>query len=96
MVRVVNWSNMFFAATMFVEGTQSGFGTNNSFLKKMLLSTMSNLTFFVSELDPCTPDPCQNGGACSVIEESSFECNCTENFQGDRCEIGMTYYKITE
>lgn len=39
------------------------------------------------ELDPCTPDPCQNGGACSVIEGSSFRCDCTENFQGDRCEI---------
>ena len=57
---------------------------------------MSTLTFCVSELDPCTPDPCQNGGACSVIEGSSFRCDCTENFQGDRCEIGMTYYKITE
>lgn len=57
---------------------------------------MSNLTFFLSELDPCTPDPCLNGGACSVIDISSFQCTCTENFQGERCEIGMTYYKITE
>jgi len=39
------------------------------------------------KLDPCTPDPCLNGGACLVIEGSSFRCNCTENFQGDRCEI---------
>ncbi|XP_078383686.1 uncharacterized protein LOC144666194 isoform X4 [Oculina patagonica] len=34
----------------------------------------------------CSPNPCQNGGSCS-INGHSFDCSCTKGFKGKHCEI---------
>ena len=47
-------------------------------------------TFFLySFLDagPCLPNPCENNGTCGEIN-SKFSCNCTPEFEGERCESG--------
>ena len=37
-------------------------------------------------VNPCKPDPCQNGGTCS----GNGKCQCTDLFKGDKCEYGKT------
>ncbi|KAG8185153.1 hypothetical protein JTE90_005132 [Oedothorax gibbosus] len=37
--------------------------------------------------DPCSMNPCGNGGRC-VVEENSFKCDCTPPFSGKTCEEG--------
>ena len=36
--------------------------------------------------NPCEPNPCQNGGECSVDAEGKFSCACAEGFEGRRCQ----------
>ncbi|XP_022103937.1 uncharacterized protein LOC110986398 [Acanthaster planci] len=35
--------------------------------------------------DPCSPNPCQNGGTCSQYGES-FLCQCAPGFEGNNCD----------
>lgn len=35
---------------------------------------------------PCASAPCYNGGSCTNVGSSSFECRCPAGFLGDRCE----------
>ena len=39
--------------------------------------------------NPCSSNPCQNGGTCSVDGDGEYECDCAEEFDGDRCEERM-------
>ena len=43
--------------------------------------------FILVEASPCTPNPCENNGLC-ILEQSSFKCNCTPEYEGERCETG--------
>ena len=38
-----------------------------------------------NEPDPCTPDPCLNGGSCDD-NDGRYECTCAEGFDGKTCE----------
>ncbi|XP_060571587.1 uncharacterized protein LOC132729785 [Ruditapes philippinarum] len=38
------------------------------------------------ETGPCNPNPCQNGGTCTV-DGTDYTCNCTRHFVGRDCEI---------
>ncbi|GFU84923.1 protocadherin Fat 1 [Trichonephila clavipes] len=38
------------------------------------------------ERDPCTDQPCLNGGICK-LHKDSFKCYCKEPFFGTKCEI---------
>ncbi|KPP79465.1 protocadherin Fat 3-like [Scleropages formosus] len=40
--------------------------------------------------DPCQTDPCQNGGRCSSVPSGEFECSCSPQFTGERCEAKVT------
>jgi len=44
--------------------------------------------FFVSceEIDPCNPNPCQNGGTCTDTG-SIAECVCIDGYTGPTCEV---------
>lgn len=39
--------------------------------------------------DPCSPDPCWNGGVCSA-NGSAFICNCQHGFSGQKCQLRST------
>ena len=47
--------------------------------------------FFNIELgsldNPCSSQPCLNGGQCSVIDVSSYQCQCASGFDGKTCEL---------
>lgn len=39
----------------------------------------------VSVLDPCQSLSCLNGAACTALDCSTRQCQCTDCFQGDNC-----------
>lgn len=42
----------------------------------------------VPAMNPCTNQPCKNGGSCTVTADESYTCHCAEGFYGDSCEKG--------
>jgi len=49
-------------------------------------SLLIKILFLV--LNPCDPNPCQNGGVCVTNDEAYiYDCNCKEFFKGINCEI---------
>ena len=36
--------------------------------------------------DPCSSDPCQNGGTCVSLGPVGIVCDCPEGYTGDFCE----------
>ncbi len=42
---------------------------------------------FISDLNECTPDPCQNGATC-VDELFDYRCMCVDGYDGVNCQIG--------
>ena len=55
------------------------------------------LTYF-AEPNPCHPNPCKNGGACTRSDsEEKFSCICQEGFKGEHCDCkcqDMIVFKI--
>ncbi|XP_038067480.1 mucin-19-like isoform X4 [Patiria miniata] len=45
-------------------------------------------------VDPCSPNPCQNGGQCSVAV-NTFSCQCPTGFTGTTCENPTGGFQIT-
>ena len=41
----------------------------------------------ISVPDPCQPNPCQNGGACSTDPQGSVLCSCPVSHSGPFCSI---------
>nr|AKR17060.1 euphy [Fimbriaphyllia ancora] len=37
-------------------------------------------------VNPCTNNPCMNGGTCQVTGDDSYSCQCPEGYIGDNCE----------
>ena len=44
-------------------------------------------------VDPCHPNPCQNGGSCHATDEHNYKCVCPTGFEGFNCQ-GMELLKI--
>ncbi|XP_036391985.1 protocadherin Fat 3a [Megalops cyprinoides] len=40
--------------------------------------------------DACEKAPCQNGGSCTSLPSGGFECSCSSQFTGGRCETEIT------
>ena len=39
----------------------------------------------------CTADPCQNNGTCLLyVADNSYQCDCTDEFTGLKCELNVT------
>lgn len=45
----------------------------------------------VCSLSPCSPNPCQNGGACAESSDTAqgFTCSCTPGWEGDNCQTDI-------
>ena len=43
------------------------------------------LTYIDPSADPCSPNPRQNGGTCS-LGSSDYICSCPSDFTGQHCE----------
>jgi hypothetical protein len=39
------------------------------------------------DVDPCSPNPCQNGGTCVVVDDKTHTCDCPPDYVGDNCEF---------
>ncbi|PFX26880.1 Delta-like protein 1 [Stylophora pistillata] len=37
-------------------------------------------------VNPCTNNPCQNGGVCTVTGDDSYSCKCADGYYGHSCE----------
>ena len=47
---------------------------------------LQNQTIKVTRSNPCEPNPCQNGGECSIATDDNFECSCGDFWTGSTCE----------
>ena len=43
-------------------------------------------SIFYITVNPCTNNPCKNGGTCTVNGDDSYSCQCAEGFEGADCE----------
>lgn len=51
-----------------------------------VLSTNPQSLVVLASLGPCSISPCQNGGACHDMIETSFRCECVGEWGGELCE----------
>ena len=65
----------------------------NRKLTTLLNSTIcKSLKYFFSDIDNCSPNPCQNNGICTD-GVNSYTCDCSgTGFTGDICEQGNCWY----
>lgn len=42
-----------------------------------------------SDINECENSPCQNGGRCTD-SEGSFTCSCTDGWEGQVCDQGLS------
>lgn len=45
-------------------------------------------------LDPCKPNPCNNGGNCSRDGKGGYNCACINGYSGQTCNDGI-YKRIS-
>ncbi len=45
--------------------------------------------------NPCSPNPCRNGGTCQANNVGGFMCLCPVGFEGICCEIRELSIKIS-
>ena len=57
----------------------------------MLATCIIVRLYMISERNQCIPSsPCQHSGVCvDMMGETPYFCNCTEEYSGVDCEIGM-------
>ena len=53
-----------------------------------ILNNKNRFPFFLSDIDECSSNPCQNGGSCTD-QVDGFICTCAAGYTGNACEIGM-------
>ncbi|XP_028401098.1 uncharacterized protein LOC114524167 [Dendronephthya gigantea] len=41
-------------------------------------------------IEICQPNPCLHGGNCSIVDETSYTCDCSHTgYKGSNCEVGF-------
>ena len=51
------------------------------------LAYICNTCNYNSDLNPCEPNPCQNGGVCIRNSKIEFICKCKHGYHGDLCDV---------
>lgn len=59
-----------------------------------LMSTSLVSPFYLTDIDDCQSNPCQNGGTC-IDEINSFVCLCLPSYGGAACEKGNVLSRNT-
>ena len=54
------------------------------------------LFFLFQDNTACTPNPCKNGGTCSLKSGGGYDCDCTFYYGGTDCDIGREITLNTE
>ena len=44
--------------------------------------------YFLTDIDECSSNPCENGGNC-IDGDNMYTCSCASGFDGNICEISM-------
>lgn len=57
-------------------------------LRPAYITDTNNSKFLA--VSPCNPNPCQNNAQCMETSDGEFECICSEEFSGPRCEGSTT------
>ena len=47
-------------------------------------------TYFVSDVDECSSNPCENGGTC-IDGINEYSCQCVAGYTGLNCETGSSF-----
>ncbi|XP_035671967.1 fibropellin-1-like [Branchiostoma floridae] len=64
--------------------------SSNNYQAKTVFCTEQHNYVCESELKPCEPNMCQNGGNCtSCFNGSSTFCDCPDGFEGEFCQINI-------
>ena len=58
-------------------------------------SIMKRTLFSFSEKDPCSSEPCRNGGDCIKITNLEYACHCAVGWTGDDCNEGEKFILCT-
>lgn len=45
---------------------------------------------FLITASPCLIYPCLNGGTCKEAGNNTYTCQCTEGYEGAKCEVEKT------
>ena len=49
------------------------------------------ILFELKDGDDCSPNPCQNSGAC-IDGVQTYTCICLAGFEGDSCQLGKLLF----
>ena len=50
---------------------------------------------YITDIDECDSNPCQNGGTCKD-QVNSYMCECVPGYDGDECENGKLIYLLSK
>ena len=54
---------------------------------------MFNIYLYLSDINDCSPDPCQNGATCDD-EVSDYTCTCMAGYDGKNCTQSKFHLQV--
>ena len=57
----------------------------------VFIAILSNFTINCQiTANPCVTGPCRNGGTCTVLTSTQYQCSCQLGYSGNNCETYST------
>lgn len=47
------------------------------------------MKMYLTDVDDCTSNPCNNGGSCMNVQGPGYNCSCALGFGGSHCDEGL-------